>query len=192
MKTIFNITGAVALTALATTANAASFSLSAPASVNVGDSFNVTVFGDFTGDNVITYGVDLGFDPALFTVTGSTYDVAFADPGFSCQGGACPGEGPGLATVSAGNFGGLGDLTAGSVATFTLTANAAGVSAITVDNSVTLATTSANFGFGAVPGVVGDSASIEVLGGAVVPVPAAVWLFGSGLLGLVGVARRKA
>ncbi len=29
-------------------------------------------------------------------------------------------------------------------------------------------------------------------GAAVVPVPAAVWLFGSGLLGLVGVARRKA
>jgi hypothetical protein len=28
-------------------------------------------------------------------------------------------------------------------------------------------------------------------GAAVVPVPAAVWLFGSGLLGLVGVARRK-
>ena len=27
---------------------------------------------------------------------------------------------------------------------------------------------------------------------ATVPVPAAVWLFGSGLLGLVGVARRKA
>ena len=26
---------------------------------------------------------------------------------------------------------------------------------------------------------------------AVVPVPAAVWLFGSGLLGLVGIARRK-
>jgi hypothetical protein len=29
------------------------------------------------------------------------------------------------------------------------------------------------------------------VGGAVVPVPAAVWLFGSGLIGLVGVARRK-
>jgi hypothetical protein len=28
-------------------------------------------------------------------------------------------------------------------------------------------------------------------GGTVVPVPAAVWLFGSGLLGLVGIARRK-
>jgi hypothetical protein len=30
------------------------------------------------------------------------------------------------------------------------------------------------------------------VGAAIVPVPAAVWLFGSGLLGLVGVARRKA
>jgi hypothetical protein len=31
----------------------------------------------------------------------------------------------------------------------------------------------------------------SAFGGTVVPVPAAVWLFGSGLLGLVGVARRK-
>ena len=29
------------------------------------------------------------------------------------------------------------------------------------------------------------------LNSAVVPIPAAVWLFGSGLMGLVGVARRK-
>jgi hypothetical protein len=28
-------------------------------------------------------------------------------------------------------------------------------------------------------------------GSTVVPVPAAVWLFGSGLLGLIGIARRK-
>lgn len=33
--------------------------------------------------------------------------------------------------------------------------------------------------------------SVWVGGGTVVPVPAAVWLFGSGLLGLVGIARRK-
>jgi len=33
--------------------------------------------------------------------------------------------------------------------------------------------------------------SVWVGGGTVVPVPAAVWLFGSGLLGLVGMARRK-
>ncbi len=35
-----------------------------------------------------------------------------------------------------------------------------------------------------------DSASLTV-SSAVIPVPAAVWLFGSGLLGLVGVARRR-
>ena len=31
----------------------------------------------------------------------------------------------------------------------------------------------------------------DVINSPVVPVPAAVWLFGSGLLGLVGIARRK-
>ena len=31
----------------------------------------------------------------------------------------------------------------------------------------------------------------EVRFGTVVPVPAAVWLFGSGLIGLIGIARRK-
>ena len=36
--------------------------------------------------------------------------------------------------------------------------------------------------------VLGDTCATTV---AAVPVPAAVWLFGSGLLGLVGVARRK-
>ena len=34
--------------------------------------------------------------------------------------------------------------------------------------------------------------STDVINTSVVPVPAAVWLFGSGLLGLVGVARRRA
>ena len=37
----------------------------------------------------------------------------------------------------------------------------------------------------------GDDNDYLVYKGAVVPVPAAVWLFGSGLLGLVGIARRK-
>jgi len=37
-----------------------------------------------------------------------------------------------------------------------------------------------------------NGASVTVVDNAVVPVPAAVWLFGSGLLGLVGVARRRA
>jgi len=38
----------------------------------------------------------------------------------------------------------------------------------------------------------GASADAFTLNVGAVPVPAAVWLFGSGLLGLIGVARRKA
>ena len=37
----------------------------------------------------------------------------------------------------------------------------------------------------------GPTCSLAIVDTAVVPVPAAVWLFGSGLLGLVGVARRR-
>ena len=36
-----------------------------------------------------------------------------------------------------------------------------------------------------------DGVLIDDLQYAVVPVPAAVWLFGSGLLGLIGISRRK-
>jgi len=43
---------------------------------------------------------------------------------------------------------------------------------------------------GSIDGIVSGADVVAKLG-AVVPVPAAVWLFGSGLLGLVAVARRK-
>ena len=36
-----------------------------------------------------------------------------------------------------------------------------------------------------------DGTGYELVGTTVVPVPAAIWLFGSGLIGLIGVARRK-
>ena len=40
--------------------------------------------------------------------------------------------------------------------------------------------------------LIADSISTDIINTSVVPVPAAVWLFGSGLIGLVGVARRRA
>jgi len=36
-----------------------------------------------------------------------------------------------------------------------------------------------------------ENKSLRFVGVNIVPVPAAVWLFGSGLLGLIGIARRK-
>ena len=38
----------------------------------------------------------------------------------------------------------------------------------------------------------GDGSDSDWVGAGVIPIPAAVWLFGSGLLGLIGIARRKA
>lgn len=47
-------------------------------------------------------------------------------------------------------------------------------------------------GLGMIDGAfVGFNANFDFVAPAAVPVPAAVWLFGSGLLGLVGVARRR-
>ena len=42
-------------------------------------------------------------------------------------------------------------------------------------------------------GLSGDTIGVDdiVFANTTVPVPAAVWLFGSGLIGLIGVARRK-
>ena len=38
---------------------------------------------------------------------------------------------------------------------------------------------------------VNDGFNIDNISGSAVPVPAAIWLFGSGLIGLIGIARRK-
>jgi hypothetical protein len=48
-----------------------------------------------------------------------------------------------------------------------------------------------DFAGNSIVGVIYNSASVTVTPNAVVPVPAAAWLFASGLLGLVGVARRR-
>jgi hypothetical protein len=37
----------------------------------------------------------------------------------------------------------------------------------------------------------GNSLTVTSVNSSVVPIPAAVWLFGSGLIGLIGLARRK-
>lgn len=55
-------------------------------------------------------------------------------------------------------------------------------------------TINSNGGFDSLEGLVGADQvkHFEISGLTPVPVPAAAWLFGSGLLGLVGIARRKA
>ena len=52
-------------------------------------------------------------------------------------------------------------------------------------------TTATNYTLGSTVLIDGGIASVQSYAPSAVPVPAAVWLFGSGLIGLVGVARRK-
>lgn len=63
-----------------------------------------------------------------------------------------------------------------------------GITVLSVDVTTGAGTALVNYG-GQGLGSANGSAFLEEA--AVVPVPAAVWLFGSGLLGLVGIARRK-
>jgi hypothetical protein len=76
-----------------------------------------------------------------------------------------------------------GVLVGGSDALYLVTGNG---------NALTNQTTSYNLGKVSLTEGVNDVATLTNVAPAPVPVPAAVWLFGSGLLGLMGVGRRRA
>jgi hypothetical protein len=164
--------------------------MSAPATVNIGDSFDVTIFGDFSSAGLLAGGGLFNFDPALVSVGGIVLNLASADPAFSCPGGGNCSSGAGFESIHWGSFSqvlGAGHTAPALMATVTLTALAGGTAGFSmVDDPA--AGGWFDLGFGdATPSFGGASTSISAI-----PVPAAVWLFGSGLLGLVGVARRKA
>jgi len=145
--------------------------------VNMGDMFNVDIVG--SGFAELAGGViDLGFDSALLTVDTVVINSALFD--FLPDGGG-PAVGniwPGISFDAFVNDPATGDFT---IATITLTAGATlGTSSLSILGSSEF--------FSAT-----EQLSPITLDGTVhvVPVPAAVWLFGSGLLGLVGIARRK-
>jgi len=149
-----------------------------PANVpNVGDTFSVDIVGDFT-ENALAGGViDLGFDSAALRIDSVVIDSYWdflPDPG----GPAADDVWPGISFDAFINDPAMGSLT---IATINLTALDAGTSNLWIlDTSIFFSATEQIFptlGHGTVGGEV--------------PVPAAVWLFGSGLLGLIGMARRK-
>lgn len=120
-----------------------------------------------------------------FTLTQSGTDLGAT---FFCVGAACNETSPGSRFgFSFGDFSGqlaLGPVADGSSFTLETIMNASvtalpfelgGLALIGDPNSI-----------GSTPGVSGSVST------GVIPVPAAVWLFGSGLIGLIGVARRKA
>jgi hypothetical protein len=149
-----------------------------PKDVMVGNTFTVDIVGNnFT--ELAGGTIDLGFDSSLLTVDSVAVNSALFD--FLPDGGG-PAVGntwPGIDFDSFANDPATGTFT---IATMTLTAGAEGTSSLTILGSSQFFSATAQL----TPTLLDGTVNISV-----VPVPAAVVLFGSGLLGFLGISRRK-
>ena len=141
------------------------------------NAFNI----DATAFTIITDGAPIDISDEIFTLTSTSgsYDAS-ADGG------------DGLGTF-AGTFSVGGGLLSGTFSDLEVFGFGDGINfdfdAILAFDSGSL---KGGFTTGVLDGIIGGSKlTVKLATISAVPVPAAVWLFGSGLLGLVGIARRK-
>jgi len=150
----------------------------------IGDIITLDVLMDFTGDPTVGGGTDIFYDASVLSFQSFDFGTTTLtlDPSFSRSPDVLSNELEGLAF---GNFGGLsgpgivGTLTFQAIAVGDITLSMAETDNLLAGGAFTSATT---FGPQAV--------SFGTADVSIVPVPAAVWLFGSGLLGLIGVSRK--
>lgn len=152
----------------------------------VGDIFTLDVVMDFTGDPTLGGGTDIFYDASVLSFQSFDFSTAtlILDPFLSRSPDVLSNELEGLA------FGDFFGLTGpGVVGTLTFQAIAVG------DILLTMAVTSEPLKGGefisATTFVDSQAVTFGTARVSIVPVPAAVWLFGSGLLGLVAVARKN-
>jgi hypothetical protein len=178
---------------MSTAANAVSVYLTPDSqNVNLGDQVSVELWWDFTGDATLGGGTDFNWDASGLSLVSIVFDDnPDFDPGFTrCDNEECSGPGfiDGLAT---GNFDGLADPGPILVATITFDTLAAGnfLMDISEDDGIAGPFVSAN-NFGLYPDLTFGDATINVVGGGEVPVPAAIWLMIGGLGSLVRYRRK--
>jgi hypothetical protein len=180
-------------------ADAATVSLSPTSSttIRIGDVVSFDLLLDATDlTELLGGGLDVFYDASILTYNGDfAFDAGIPNEGFNSVGENCavtltancsgPGE------INAITFGSFGGLTVGSsylVGTLSFTGAAEGISVLSMmDNDAPAGPFTDLFGVPIDPAMMYASSTVTSR----VPVPAAVWLFGSGLLGLTGVARRR-
>ena len=166
-------------------ANAATVSLTPNiASGIVGDTFNFTIDATDFLDGSAGGQFTVNWDPSVFTATGGAVNNILWDVGTVNLGTS------GQASINFTNIFGP-DVTGPSFGIATLSLQATGGPVSPVLPNITMAASGNWFDLNNVnitSAVVFNGATVTVNA---IPVPAAVWLFGSGLLGLVGVARRR-
>ena len=172
---------------IASQVNAATIALTpSTQTVNAGDAFSLTVQGSDFPLGVSSGGVQLNWDPTLISITSTAADLnaSLQSNGFL----------PLFTNVIAsdavavgGTFGAVG---LGGAAFDFVTINFVANSSAPIDifNSAFGDWQDGQPAAQPVLGVIFEGATVNVNA---VPVPAAAWLFGSGLIGLVGIARRK-
>jgi len=162
----------------------------ATSSVNTGDSFTLDIRGNFT-DTTIGGGLDVMWDPAvvaLSSLADVTITLATADPWLTDKGSLSPGM---LGNIFAGDFFGFsGNF---DFASLTFTAIAAGSTQITLGGLDAINPWGDLFGDSLNSSLTFDGASVDVSAPSeAVPEPGSLLLIGSGLIGFIGFAKKRA
>ncbi len=195
-KVTFSAIGSALLLWVSSVSQAATISFdpatqTAPAGSSLSVKLGISGLGGGVAPSLGTFDLNIGYNPSLLSFTG----VSFGDPVLGDQ----------LDLFGLGSLTGSSNTTPGTVNVFELSLD----SVADLNSLQAAGFTLATFTFSALSeGTSPLSISINTLGDAngaplaatttsgsitvtAVPLPGAVWLFGSGLLGLMGMARRK-
>ena len=196
-KTIYSVIGSMLLLLVSGTSQAITVSFDPTAQTVATGSFvsvklGISGLGNGAAPSLGTFDLNIGYNPSLLSFT----SVIFGDPVLGDQldlfslGSLTSSDNttPGTVNVFELSFDSVADLNTLQAANFTL--------ATFTFSALSGGTSPLSISINALGDANGDPLAATMASGNVtvtaVPLPGAVWLFGSGLLGLIGVARRQA